>query len=146
MTVAPKKVCYCLGFLFDDRGFQVALILKQKPAWQAGKYNGIGGKVEDTESPFDAMVREFREEAGVLVEDWYAFAVMDGSDFSVTCYRAFSSEALAKVRSMEREKVKVFPLPIVGKCMRNLSWLIPLALDRDTPDELCPVIAGVRYG
>lgn len=43
----------------------VALIRKAKPAWQAGRLNGIGGKVEPGEDPQLAMAREFEEEAGV---------------------------------------------------------------------------------
>lgn len=55
---------YVLGFAFTANG-RVALIQKQKPAWQAGRWNGIGGKIEEGESPVQAMAREFREETGV---------------------------------------------------------------------------------
>ena len=55
---------YVLGFAFTTDG-RVALIQKKRPAWQAGRLNGIGGKVEGTEHSAAAMVREFREETGV---------------------------------------------------------------------------------
>ena len=37
----------------------VVLTHKNRPAWQAGKLNGVGGKIELLESPVAAMVREF---------------------------------------------------------------------------------------
>lgn len=60
----PHKVQrrYVLGFLFSEDGSRVLLIWKNRPAWQAGKLNGIGGKIEDGEQPLDAMKREFVEE------------------------------------------------------------------------------------
>jgi hypothetical protein len=37
-----NKKRYVLGFMFDQHD-NVLLVEKSKPAWQAGKYNGIGG-------------------------------------------------------------------------------------------------------
>lgn len=44
---------YVAGFLFGPmpRHNYVALIRKNKPDWQKGKLNGIGGKVEAGETP-----------------------------------------------------------------------------------------------
>lgn len=59
---------YCLGFALTPEG-SVALIRKAKPEWQAGKLNGVGGKIEDFDpSPVHAMTREFMEETGVFLE------------------------------------------------------------------------------
>lgn len=59
---------YCLGFAFTVDG-SVALIRKAKPEWQAGKLNGVGGKIEEFDpSPVHAMTREFMEETGVFLE------------------------------------------------------------------------------
>lgn len=69
--------------MFDPRFHRVALIRKAKPEWQKGKLNGIGGKIEEGEGPFAAMVREFREETGVDHRDWGTFAEMTGPDWSV---------------------------------------------------------------
>jgi hypothetical protein len=38
---------YVVGFAFDTDG-RVALIRKNRPEWQAGRLNGIGGHVEAT--------------------------------------------------------------------------------------------------
>lgn len=54
-----------VGFVF--RGKEVVLILKNRPDWQAGRLNGVGGRVEAGESPKEAMVREFKEETGLYI-------------------------------------------------------------------------------
>lgn len=72
---------YVVGFLFDQELQRVALIRKNKPRWQAGLLNGIGGKIEITDdNPHDAMFREFKEEAELCWSDWSYFAKMSGPD------------------------------------------------------------------
>ena len=44
---------------------QILVVLKDRPAWQRGKVNIIGGKIEKDESPQDAAVRELKEESGL---------------------------------------------------------------------------------
>ena len=55
---------YVLGFVFNYSKNQVLLIEKQRPAWQMGRWNGIGGEIEEGETPYQAMVRESVEETG----------------------------------------------------------------------------------
>jgi 8-oxo-dGTP diphosphatase len=55
---------YVLGFAFD-KSDNVILVRKQKPKWQKGLLNGVGGKIEIGETSSDAMFREFREETGL---------------------------------------------------------------------------------
>lgn len=78
--MAPRR--FVLGFCFDFGYHNVLLIEKNRPPWQAGKLNGIGGKIEEGESPAAAMAREFREETGGLVGDPtftpYGRLVVDG--------------------------------------------------------------------
>ena len=40
------------------------LVLKNAPAWQVGKLNLPGGKIEEGESPLQAAIRELKEETG----------------------------------------------------------------------------------
>lgn len=60
---------------FAKCGPDVALVLKNRPEHLRGQYNGIGGKIEyklgDTSATV-AMVREFKEEAGIetAVDEW----------------------------------------------------------------------------
>jgi 8-oxo-dGTP diphosphatase len=55
---------YTMVFAFDPNG-RVALIKKNRPDYLAGKWNGIGGKVEPGEAIEDAAVREVHEESGL---------------------------------------------------------------------------------
>ena len=67
---------YVCGFLFSPDRSRVLLIRKRRPAWQAGRLNGVGGKVEAGEALYHAMRREFREEAGLdLPESQWAHAI-----------------------------------------------------------------------
>jgi len=54
---------YCLGFAKHED--DLVFIQKTHPRFQYGKLNGVGGHIEGQETPVEAMVREFEEEAGV---------------------------------------------------------------------------------
>jgi len=55
-----------LVFLVDVESQRILLAMK-KQGFGAGKWNGVGGKVETGESIEDAAVREAREEIGVEI-------------------------------------------------------------------------------
>jgi 8-oxo-dGTP diphosphatase len=137
---------YVLGFLFHPDRRTVALIEKAKPAWQAGKLNGIGGKVEYAELPDAAMQREFEEETGVPVINWHRYCFMSGKRWMVHVYRAFDIRIL-EVETRTSEKVVVISPTRLWLCphMTNLDWLIPLALDQGTNDEGAPLLVEARY-
>lgn len=68
---------YAAGFAL--RGNRVVLIRKDHPPWQAGCLNGVGGHLEPGESPYNGMVREFWEEAGLRTPSpWKHFATLEG--------------------------------------------------------------------
>lgn len=123
---------YVCGFLFSEDETHVALVQKQKPAWQSGYHNGIGGKVEVDESVKDAMSREFMEETGVLIkpDSWNLYASVSGTDWTVFFYRA-ASDKVFECKTMETEDIKVVQVAEVGdmQVIPNLRWLIPMALD-----------------
>lgn len=131
---SPPIQEYVVGFAFNEDATKVVLIRKNKPTWQAGKLNGVGGKVEPDEIPEDAMQREFLEETGVLtyLDDWQNFLTIRGDGFVLHCFRAFLD--ISGVRTVEREVVEVvdtYPLP--RDTIPNLQWIVPLALDNIEP-------------
>ena len=69
-----KHPSYCCGFMRDIRDQTILLVRKQKPDWQRGRLNGIGGAIEENETPLNAMIREWHEEAGFDYRDWRLFA------------------------------------------------------------------------
>lgn len=123
---------YVAGFMFDTAG-HVALVRKNKPEWQKGKLNGIGGKIEDGEKPGEAMVREFFEETGVAttLAQWYPFATLEGKGFQVCFFKGQGD--LRTVRTMETEEIvrqRVSDITVYN-AIPNLTWLIPLAVSTD---------------
>ena len=132
---------YVLGFAFSINGSKkVALIEKDRPDWQKGKLNGIGGKIDyDQDStPLVAMQREFKEETGVSILSWTHFATMEfkndmlGGHARIYCFKTFTNRVY-DCQTMESEKVILVPVDEVQSrlTVANLSLLIPLALSTE---------------
>lgn len=144
--MSSKVTRYVVGFLFDHDGDEVVLIKKNRPAWMKGLWNGVGGHVEDNETDYEAMVREFKEETGVLITTWTPFSTVshppdEDAGYSIVCFKAFAPDGvlyLVKNTTDEAVAVKTWrtcldavnpDTPVV----KNLQWLIPLALDKWNP-------------
>lgn len=127
---------YVLGFAFDTT-LRTALVRKNRPAWMAGKWNGIGGNVEAGETPRQAMIREFREEAGVSTapDAWQHFASLrnEQAGFEMHCFvTLWQPEQLDLVRTTESEEICIFEGDVLTRAdidlMPNLCWLMPMSL------------------
>lgn len=130
---------YVCGFYFDHLLKQVVLIWKNKPAWQKGKLNGVGGKIENGELAGEAMRREFKEETGIDHAEWHSLIVLTGADWQVNFFYAVGlynefeyaetqeEEEVAKIEVARLQDFEYIP---------NLEWLIPLALHKiEFPEE-----------
>lgn len=142
---------WVVGFLIDDTREHVILVRKNRPEWQRGKLNGVGGKIEPAEFKHSAMVREFREETGVLVAEWHHFASLRWEEGLVHFFRAFRPLVhLEQCRTVtdehiERHKIHTLGMPGEGlaNVTPNLLWLVPLAAHRhDTYDVIDVVETG----
>lgn len=119
---------YVVGFLFRFARTGVALITKNRPEWQRGKLNGIGGGVEEGETALDAMKREFREETGLIVPDWHHFAAINFRGALVDFFMAEVEDAYLSQTTDERVAwYRVADIPHLPT-IPNLRWLIPLAI------------------
>jgi 8-oxo-dGTP diphosphatase len=126
---------YVVGFLFKPGYEMVVLIEKKRPLWQLGKLNGIGGHIEAGETPVEAMVREFREEAGVEVGHWFHFRTehfIHGSQVKVCFFAALATADQWWALSSQTDEILFFTsLPIDRKnserLLYNLPYLIPMA-------------------
>lgn len=102
---------YSLGFVFSLDGQSVALVQKNRPPMLAGLFNGIGGQVEDGETPVECCAREVQEEANLSVDanDWSPMGVIsDGETFAVHVFSAHSD--LSQAKTMTDEPISVFPV------------------------------------
>lgn len=98
---------YVVGLITDGKNF--LLIKKERPEWQKGTYNGIGGKVEDGELDYEAMKRESIEECGIESDDWMLFSSHKQKDFSLSYwYLIITKEELLNFKSLTDEKVEMF--------------------------------------
>lgn len=121
---------YVLGFAFFHE--QVVLIRKNKPDWQKGKLNGVGGKIEAYDAgAISAMRREFEEETGVYVnlDRWFHVARLTASNkFDVIVFKTELMPQEAKlIKTVTDEEIvwaSINPLP--DDVILNLRWLIPL--------------------
>jgi 8-oxo-dGTP diphosphatase len=129
------------GFLFNTARNRVVLIQKRRPDWQAGKYNGVGGKTEPNETVAASMNREFHEETGVIITSWERFLSISHLTHGsyVHFFRAFNDVAMSLVESKTDEKVEIQEVQNLKLTIPNLRWIIPLALDL----EYQPVVTMV---
>lgn len=120
---------YCLGFAFDDSLQYVVLIKKQRPEWQKGLLNGVGGKVEEGEYALDAMEREFEEEAGLRYDNWHHFGFLKGTDWVVYLYTAtLTNQQLADIDCNKTdENITITNISNLFYTVPNLRWLVPMA-------------------
>lgn len=121
-----EQTNYVVGFMFSEDYEKVALIRKNKPDWQKGKLNGIGGKIEQDECPDDAMLREFEEEAGA-VATWKHYGRMKGPGWCVECFACTGD--LSKLISCTDEKIEIIETLDDEDTIENLGWLIAAAID-----------------
>ena len=132
MPAAPTPpLVYVLALLFTPDRHRVVLVHKTRPAWQAGRINALGGKLDPGESAADAARREVREEAGVDVAAWEEFLVWEDAQYRMHACRAFDPAA-ERARTAEDQAVFLADaVALPANVIDNLRWLVPLALDRD---------------
>jgi 8-oxo-dGTP diphosphatase len=122
---------YVLGFAFNDN--HVLLIKKNRPNWQKGAYNGLGGHIEGKEQPIEAMVREFEEECSIATtqQDWEQFAIMKGEDWICYCFRSRNVFDLSKAKQTTDEQPEIIHAYTLEKynTISNIPALIGLAMD-----------------
>lgn len=128
-------IAYVAGFAFSLDGEWVLLIQKERPTWQKGRYNGVGGKIEQGETPVQAMVREFKEETDLDTTDkqWIPLIRIANTNGEWEVYFFFAHlPGLEAARQTTDEALVITASSYVANnpvVLPNLRWLIPMALD-----------------
>ena len=134
---------FVVGFAFDNTLSNVVMIRKNRPEWQKGSLNGVGGHIEDGEIAIEAMAREFREETGVYtaLSAWIPVLSLY-FDYAVVEFFACKNDLVfneAKTNTDE-EVVKV-NLDITDDLMvENLPAVIELSRQRLSDKMGCPPV------
>ena len=126
---------YVVGFLFDPTLSKVVLVRKQRPEWQKGLLNGVGGKVGDHipgETPEQAMHREFQEEAGMDGINWIEFMNLKTPHSDITFFRAVGPVHRAAESNgvADHEPIEIHEVHDVmdrTDTIANLRWCIQMA-------------------
>lgn len=121
-----------LGIIFNKDLDKVLLILRNRPDFAKGKYNGVGGKHEANETDQACASREVREEAGIEIDElaWETVAHIEWKTWDGAVLTTVWQGEEDEVKSLTDEPVswhKVTELP--ENCMRNIHWMVPLAKD-----------------
>jgi 8-oxo-dGTP diphosphatase len=124
---------YTIGIYFDYYLKKVALILKNRPEWQAGKYNFPGGHIESGETGFYCISREFNEECGIktLPDEWRWIGVIrNKGHYNVQIFTIIQDSEHGELKTVEDQEVSWFEIDkLPENIISNLSWLIPFALN-----------------
>lgn len=128
---------FVLGFAYDDEC--ILLIRKNRPNWQNGYLNGIGGHVEEGETLHEAMSREFNEETmGKLGKttppQWLYVCTFQGKEYKVHTF-GLKMERLDQLKgnvmiASDEGLIQDYGFEYLHEhqyeMISNLQWLIPL--------------------
>lgn len=125
-------------FIFDQ-DHRVLLIRKNRPPWQKGRLNGIGGHVETTDKNiYEAATRETLEESGLVIDPdelvWFCQgqgSLSSGENYEVYFFSAFGIN-IEDAHSRTDEKLEIHDSKnLPADTIYNLNWMIPLAKDNE---------------
>lgn len=105
---------YVVGLIFDKE-MEHVLMLKRLKAPYTNLYNGVGGKIEEQETPKDAMIREIEEETELTPE----FFTKTIQLVSLTFPTNLSLDVFYSILNVERDTVFIEKETREG----TLEWL-----------------------
>lgn len=141
---------YVVTFMFSDDWNYILLMKKLKPAYLAGKWNGPGGRVEESDPTIiHAALREIKEETGIDLYGQSVYAqhiihmmfaesadAMKEGNFHYVDFLCMNTDLIYKRKQMEKEELRIFSVKQLlsrrqkdVQLVSNLYWMLPFALD-----------------
>ena len=109
---------YTICFL--KQGDKILLLNREKPQWM-GAWNGVGGKIEQGETPFVGALREIKEETGITLQDitYKGKITWTDGNTSFGCMYAFIAE-------LPKSYSYVTPIKVAEGILdwKDLSWIL----------------------
>lgn len=147
---------FVVGFAFTGINERDLLMVKKnRPEWQAGKFNGVGGHVEEGETMLEAMAREFYEETGIesTPAKWLRVCTLVFPEARIGFFRSNVAWNLAFEATNPQLYGKEFPTDepvclmsydrLPHNMIPNLKWIIPMAKHLDLKEYNPPTIEGM---
>lgn len=124
---------YVVAFVFNKDFSSVLLMHKNRPAWQNGLINGLGGKVEDGEDTFSTVSREIEEESGLKIpkEDWVKVGKVYSDSFTMDVFGSMYEGEISDAVTKEDEPIEWFKVnDLPSNTIENVPWLVNITLDK----------------
>lgn len=141
---------YVLGVAENDT--HLIMIRKNRPKWQKGKLNFVGGKIEPNESPVAAMKREFLEETGYETSgyEWfYIGKLICTGVFEVLIFHIKSEHLVPdSVKTMTDEEIVFVPkteLFTNPDIISNIPTIYSFARSDDAINQLAEITIEYPY-
>ena len=122
---------YTVSFIFNSNYSKVLLVHKLSPEWQKGRVNGVGGKYEQGETAAQCVARETEEETALVIpeKEWVYIGTIEQPQGDVGILAAQYAGPESDAKQSAHETIEWFPVDeLPANCMKNLPFLIPLAL------------------
>lgn len=126
---------YVTGFLLSTSGDEVLLVRKKRPIWQAGLWNGLGGRIYSGENWARAMDRKAQDEAGVQVT-WRKITAIVWNEVCVHFYAACCDRSLRRWSQKGDEELAIHhvnrlaDVPVLD-CLRFVLPMCAYAMTRE---------------
>ncbi len=111
---------------------------KTKPAWQAGRLNGVGGKIEPGEDAVTCIAREVEEETSLQIakDAFRLVGRFHGQEWTMDVFSHAYQGNEQDAASREAEPVDWFSAETLpATVIPNLHWMIPFALEQLSSDQ-----------
>ena len=143
---------FTLGVIFSNDLDKVYLLRKDHPEFQAGKLNGVGGKLEPGETYAACMAREGKEE-GAYSGDWTHLGRMRGGNdvgaFQCEVFYSVMGANTEEPKTSETEQIEMHPVADLHKLtpemVPHLPMLICAALTHHAAKESDKFTLDVTY-